>query len=368
MKIVYTPVHGVGLKFAELLFKAYGFKMFLSVPEQSKPDPDFPTVKYPNPEEGPEVLDLSIKLANANNCTLIFATDPDADRLAICERIGSEWKMLNGNQIGSILGAHLYETYKSLDSKEKSKAAMLITTVSSKFLHKLAKKNNFLVEETLTGFKWLGNRALELMSKDPKYDVLFAYEEAIGFMVAGDIVPDKDGISALLVAYSLATKLYSEGRTLHDYLEQLYREYGYCCSLNSYFRITNPKLTPGIFDRIRTFTGEEQGYPNSIENYRIDRVRDLSTGYDSSTPDNSTKLPSSKSSQVITFWCTSIEDPDKEFTITFRTSGTEPKLKYYSEICGNYDKRNDLQQALKQFVETFTFKLLEPELNLLKPK
>ncbi|RMZ94262.1 phosphoglucomutase-2, partial [Brachionus plicatilis] len=167
LKITYTAMHGVGHEFSKESFKSFNLNPFIPVIEQIYPDPEFPTVKFPNPEEGKSSLNLAIKTANENESTLIIANDPDADRLAIAEKLpGGEWKIFNGNETASLLGWWLWHNYKATnpDENDFSNVYMLYSTVSSHILKSIAAVEGFSCEDTLTGFKWMGNRAHDLLS------------------------------------------------------------------------------------------------------------------------------------------------------------------------------------------------------------
>jgi phosphoglucomutase / phosphopentomutase len=202
LKFTYTAMHGVGYEFSVESFKSFDHKSFIPVTEQIQPDPEFPTVAFPNPEEGRSALNLAIKTANENESTIILANDPDADRLAVAEKNlqTNEWKIFNGNEIGAMLGWWLWHNFKVKYREEIAKDAsfvknayMLYSTVSSQILQSIAEVEGFNCEDTLTGFKWMGNRASELIQNNKH--VIFSFEEAIGFL-CGNKVLDKDGISA----------------------------------------------------------------------------------------------------------------------------------------------------------------------------
>jgi len=342
LKFCYTAMHGVGLPFARKSFEAFGFKPFIEVEQQVNPDPDFSTVEFPNPEEGKGVLDLSIAKANETGATVILANDPDADRLAIAEKQrDGKWFSFSGNQIGVLIGAYMWENFK--DSGEK--IAMINSTVSTKMLEKIAKVENFYFEETLTGFKWLGNKAIELRKKG--FTVPFAFEEAIGFM-CGEFINDKDGISALAILSELAAQLDKKDMKIYEYLESLYKKYGYFMSNNYYFICNDQEIINAFFDNIRYGDVKEPSddpnyeyklkYPKEFGGKKIVNVRDLTIDYDSSTPDHKALLP--RSSQMITFRLDS-----NDCAITLRTSGTEPKIKYYIELSG--ESREIAEKELK---------------------
>ncbi|KAG5848064.1 hypothetical protein ANANG_G00094430 [Anguilla anguilla] len=193
VKFVHTSVHGVGHAFVQSAFQAFDLRPPFAVPEQKEPDPEFPTVKYPNPEEGEGVLTLSFALADKEGATVVLANDPDADRLAVAEKQQSgQWRVFSGNELGALLGWWLFRCWRQ-KFPEPSKVKdvyMLASTVSSKILRAIALKQGFHFEETLTGFKWMGNRAKQLL--DQGRTVLFAFEEAIGYMCCPAVL-DKDG-------------------------------------------------------------------------------------------------------------------------------------------------------------------------------
>ncbi|XP_065838577.1 phosphopentomutase-like [Oscarella lobularis] len=356
LKFVYTAMHGVGYRFIQRLFDEFHLPNVIPVTEQVDPDPEFPTVKFPNPEEGKSALDLAIKTANGRNATIILANDPDADRLALAEKLpNNQWKVFNGNEIGSLLSYWALYNYKQSNPEgfESENVYMLASTVSSKFIGSMASVEGFQFEETLTGFKWMGNRTKEL--EENGKTVLFAYEEAIGFMY-GTSVLDKDGVSAAAALAQFAIHLEMEGKTLSSKLNELYEKYGYHVSQNSYFICHSKPTIQRIFDRLR----KDDKYPRSLGQYRILHVRDLTTGYDDSKPDNKAILPTSKSSQMITFTF------ENGCVATLRTSGTEPKIKYYTELKnkpGEKVNRDDLIALLDDMVKSLVAEFLQPEVN-----
>jgi len=184
MDIVFTAMHGVGKHWVARAFETFGLPPYIPVKEQIEADPDFPTVAFPNPEEGKGALLLAMKTADAHNVRLIIANDPDSDRLAVAEKLpNGEWKIFTGNEIGILLGHWVWTQYKTKHPKvEPENCVVLNSTVSSKMLKAMADKEGLTYEETLTGFKWLGNKAEEFIKAGKHF--LFAFEEAIGFMVS----------------------------------------------------------------------------------------------------------------------------------------------------------------------------------------
>ncbi|KAI7898662.1 uncharacterized protein BX663DRAFT_524309 [Cokeromyces recurvatus] len=367
VKFVYTAMHGVGAPFAKRAFESFGLPAFTPVEAQILPDPDFPTVAFPNPEEGKGALTLAIQTAEQVGGSIILANDPDADRLAIAEKQSDgQWIIFSGNQIGSILGAASFE--KAIASGYKpEQLAMVASTVSSKFLARMAEVEGFTFVESLTGFKWIGNTAINLESQG--LNVIFSYEEAIGFTI-GNIVKDKDGVSALAFFSEWAVQLYKRGITAYQYLEELYKKYGYFVSENSYFICDDKKKISTIFDRIRFGDEKEQDamskyghklhYPETIGGHKVIGVRDLTIGYDSATKDNEPTLPVSSSSEMITFRL------NNNTVFTIRTSGTEPKIKYYSELRGESEEQ--ARKDLHHVVEAIGDELMEYKKNGLAMK
>ncbi|CAI8037950.1 Phosphoglucomutase-2 [Geodia barretti] len=360
VKIVYTPMHGVGAEGAREAFRTFSLPDFIPVPEQIDPDPEFRTVAFPNPEEGHSALGLAEKTAERHGATLILANDPDADRLAVAERSDPstrEWDILTGNEIGALLGWWLFKNYRDSHPHFNGKNVyMLASTVSSKFLQRMASVEGFQFEETLTGFKWMGNRAHELLQQG--HEVLFAFEEAIGYM-CGCRVLDKDGISAAAVMAEFAGWLAGQGKNFRQQLDELYARYGRFESEVSYFVCHSQDTFTQLFNGIRS--RDDGNYPKTCGPYVVDSIIDLTVGYDSSSspPDFKPFLPVDPNSQLIKF----ILD-DMTCECTLRTSGTEPKIKYYIEISskiGETVSKEELTKKLRKVAEAVVSEFLQPE-------
>ncbi|KAH8416179.1 hypothetical protein KR222_010112, partial [Zaprionus bogoriensis] len=366
VSFAYTAMHGVGFPYVQQAFSCAKLPPVVPVVQQVEPDPEFPTTPMPNPEEGKESLDLAIKTATEKNCDIILANDPDADRLAVAERSASgKYKLFNGNELGALLGWWVQRSHKQLEPEsDPGQWVMIASTVSSKILKSMAAVEGFKFIETLTGFKWMGNEAIKEMAAGRK--VLFAYEEAIGYMVSTNVL-DKDGVSAAAHVATMARHLYEQGLTLQQKLHEIYETYGYHTSICSYVICHDQAIIDKVFRRLRSYdNGQEQTYPSGIldNEFEIEHVRDLTTGYDSSTADGRATLPVSASSHMITFTFRN------GVVVTLRTSGTEPKLKYYAEMCGKpQDKRwDELSATLARMVEAIVNEFYQPELNGLKRK
>jgi len=367
-KVVYTAMHGVGCPYVEQSWAAAGFdpQKLLIVEEQKDPDPEFSTVDFPNPEEGASALDLSFQKADSCGAKYILANDPDADRLGVAQKHNNAWKILTGNEIGALLGWWLLRCFKlEHPSSPLHRVHFLASTVSSKILNTIAKKEGVNFTETLTGFKHMGNQSDKLLKLEDT--VLFAYEEAIGFMCGTEVL-DKDGVSAVAVIGELIAYLETKEMLLTDQLKEIYKTYGYHFTLNSYYLCYDPAVTNKIFARIRNFYPETDtaSYPSTMcgGRYKVVGVRDLTTGYDNTQPDKRATLPVSKSSHMITFWL------DNGVVITLRTSGTEPKIKYYTEFCAppENDDWTAVEEELTDLVKNMVEELFQPDINNLTPK
>jgi phosphomannomutase len=368
-KITFTAMHGVGAPWVTRAFHVFNLPPYVSVDEQNTPDAEFPTVQYPNPEEGKGALTIAIQTADKHNSRLILANDPDADRLAVAEKTGEEWRIFNGNEIALLLAHWVWTQYLKNEKptqEQKANCVMIASTVSSKILRSMAQKEGFQFEETLTGFKWIGNRADELLKQGKQF--LFGYEVEIGFLV-GDISLDKDGVRAASVFAEMATFMYEvANRSLAEHLEHLYVEYGFYLMKTRYFFCDTPTRLKKIMNEVRQI-GANNGYPTEIPNlvdtsappFKIKSIRDLTVGYDNSFPDNKPRLPLTPSSEMITF---NFEDGS---TCTLRNSGTEPKLKWYVETSdAQRQKSSEKLDALTHSVLEF---LLRPsQTGLVAPK
>lgn len=317
---VYTPMHGVGLPYmldmlyypdsGPLLTPQLLGRMVL-VKEQASADPDFPTVKYPNPEET-GALDLAKATADRQGIKLILANDPDADRFAAAEKVDGQWHQFTGDQVGILLA---YFIFSQLDTAATADDVMLTSAVSSAMLSHMAMDEQFTVEETLTGFKWLGNRALELQGKGKR--VHFAYEEALGYMFP-QVVHDKDGIAAA----GVWLKACAEWNSPWAKLQELYQRYGYFETMNTYWRSPDVATTTRTFARIQAACEMDH-----FANRRVSRWRDLGSGSDSGSSNGKAVLPSSSGTMMITCWLQDIHNSNETVRLTIRASGTEPKIK-----------------------------------------
>ena len=393
VKIAYTAMHGVGCFWMKEAFRVTGFDAndgLSIVASQAAPDAQFTTVVFPNPEEK-GALDEAMRWADAHDCPVILANDPDADRLAVAEKHtgSSGWRVFTGNEIGIILGYWQIQAWKEQSKSQEClpaqcmpeglsgystwcapRPAVLASVVSSRMLKAIAAAENVAYFDTLTGFKWLGNRSSQLIASGTP--VLFAYEEALGYCV-GDAVNDKDGISAGIVFADMCNVLYRKGTTLTQQLDLIYSLYGKFVSYNSYVFCHDATLTDAIFARIRSlFSAPGTACCGAV----IAAVKDVTLGKDSASATGESDLPVTPESHMI-MYDFELGDQGQHVSVTLRTSGTEPKIKFYTEIAGRpgqggggagaaaEDKGAALEGLLHGFVDACIEEMLQPTLHKL---
>ncbi|MFE3770553.1 phospho-sugar mutase [Streptomyces sp. NPDC059122] len=314
--VVYTPMHGVGRDTLVAAFARAGFPAPAVVPEQAEPDPDFPTVAFPNPEE-PGAMDLAFATARAQtpgSVDLVVANDPDADRCAVAVPAPGTpegWRMLRGDEVGALLAAHLVR---------KGAAGTFATTiVSSQLMSRIAAGAKLPYEETLTGFKWLA-----------RVDGLrYAYEEALGYCVDPEGVRDKDGITAALLITELAAELKQEGRGLADLLDDLAVEFGLHATDQLSVRVEDLSLIADAMRRLRAQP------PTALAGLTVTRADDLNA--------DSAALPPTDGLRY--YLAGAPEDGIEAARVVVRPSGTEPKLKCYLEVVVPVADRDGLPGA-----------------------
>ncbi|CAB3402013.1 unnamed protein product [Caenorhabditis bovis] len=355
LKFTYSAFHGIGYHYTKRMFKEFGFpeSNFISVAEQQEPNPDFPTIPFPNPEEGLKVLTHSLNTAEHHGSTVVLANDPDADRIQLAEKQpNGEWRVFTGNEMGALMTWWIWTNWRQMNpTADPSKVYILNSAVSSQIVKTIADAEGFKNETTLTGFKWMGNKAEELRAAGNQ--VILAWEESIGYMPGHTM--DKDGVSAAAIYAEIAAFLQTHGRTLQEQLYALYNKYGFHIVRSTYWFVPKPEVTKELFATLR----KDLKFPTMIGKNEVATVRDLTIGYDNSKPDNKPVLPLSTSSEMVTFFL-------KNGSITtLRASGTEPKIKYYIELITPPGKtQNDLESVISemdQLEKDVVATLLRPE-------
>ena len=314
LKIVYTAMHGVGTETVQRVFNHAGFATLILVDEQCAPDPDFPTVAFPNPEE-PGAIDLALKKARDFGAELVIANDPDADRCAAAindPQVG--WRMLRGDELGIILGEWIART--------KPTGVFGNSIVSSSALRKISAHYGIDFQEVLTGFKWLAK--IE--------NLAFGYEEAIGYAVDSENVNDKDGISAAIFLAQVAMDLKREGLTLTDLLDEVWQRHGFHGTEQISIRVSDINAITALLARLR------QNPPSEIAGIAVQSIDDLAAPKDGLPPTDGLRI-----------WLAG------GIRIIIRPSGTEAKLKCYIEVItkdANESETllNSLREPLKIFL------------------
>lgn len=291
LKIVYTALHGVGTETLQRVFHAAGFPPPILVEAQAQPDPDFPTVAFPNPEE-PGAIDLALETARSVDADLVIANDPDADRCAaVVKDPERSWRMLRGDELGALLGEYI--------ARKSNGGVFANSIVSSSILKKIAEHYSMEFRQTLTGFKWLAKIK----------GLTFGYEEALGYCVDSRSVNDKDGISAAIVLAQLATDLKLDGKTLLDLLDEIWLRHGFHGTEQISVRVRDLGHVATLLASLRA------NPPSHIAGKRVLSTDDLNFPKDDLPPTDGLRL-----------WL------EGDIRVIIRPSGTEAKVKCYVEV------------------------------------
>jgi phosphomannomutase len=325
LKIVYTPLHGVGGAYVTRALRSFGYTNIIPVLAQYEPDGRFPTVAFPNPEE-PGALDLARELAAKANADLIIANDPDTDRLSVSVRRRDGWRPLTGNQVGALLGDYL------LSNTAVEKPLAINTIVSSPMLASIAGKYGARHATSLTGFKWIWNAALDLEAAG-QGTFVFGYEEALGYSVF-PAVRDKDGISAAVIFADLAADCRNRGETVLDYLARLYEEHGLWVSTQKSIMRSGSEGAEEIAGAVESLAANP---PHRLAGLPVVTATDYRVGAE--------KRPRYLAATPL------IElDLGERGRALVRPSGTEPKLKIYVDLVAKRDPSVDTDDQEAQLV------------------
>jgi phosphomannomutase len=311
LKVIYTPLHGVGAETFIKVFEKSGFKAPIVVKEQVKPDPDFPTTAFPNPEEA-GAIDMALAYAKEHNADLVIANDPDADRCAVAINDSAlGWRMLRGDEVGTLLGYYLI-------SKSSTRNARIANSlVSSSLLGKIANKHHLEFKETLTGFKWISKVE----------NLLFGYEEALGYCVDAANVNDKDGISAAVVIVEMVAELKEKGITVNEYLEKIGQEYGFHSTDQISLRFSDLKQIDLLLSKVIDQP------PTVLSGHTLVSKENLNQSKLMPTPGIRLKY-------------------ENGIRVIIRPSGTEPKLKCYIEVVAT--SKNEAESLISQIKQALT--------------
>ncbi len=320
-KVVYTPLHGSGNIPVRRILSEIGVENVFVVPEQEKPNGEFPTVKSPNPENS-EAFDLAVEYAKKQNADLIFGTDPDSDRIGVVVKTGNnEYKVLNGNQTGCLLLEYILRKQKENGTLPKN-GAVVKTIVTTELVRKIADDYNVETLDVLTGFKFIGEKIKEF-EKSGEYSYIFGLEESFGYL-KGTYARDKDAVVASMLICEAAAEYKQKGMTLYDALINLYKKYGFCAQKLESVTLKGIDGSAKIQKMMHKFRNEHMAF-------EVIKKHDYKDGLDG--------LPKS---DVLKFVL-----PNGWFAV--RPSGTEPKIKFYFEVFAESEEK--AQTDLNKLIE-----------------
>ena len=335
LKVIYTPIHGSGNMPVRRILNELGYTGVSVVKEQEMPDGNFPTASYPNPEE-PAVFKLALEMAKTENPDVIFATDPDADRIGVVVKDSEgEYRVLTGNQTGLLLTQYILDALKE-EGRLPEDGVIIKTIVTTDGAKKIAEAYNIELMEVLTGFKYIGEKIQGFeVNKDKTY--IFGFEESYGYL-AGDFVRDKDAVIAAMLIAEMTLFYKEKGKSLYDGLVELYEKYGYFKETLVSFELKGKEGSEKISKCIDSLRNENLVEVNGVKivtkyDYKLGTEENISSG-DKKEID----LPKSN---VLKF----VLENGAWFVV--RPSGTEPKMKAYVAVKGNSLK--DSEEKLESF-------------------
>lgn len=331
MKIVYTPIHGTGVRIIPETMKAFGFKNIIHVPEQDVVSGNFPTVVSPNPEE-PAALDMAVKKAEETNADLVLASDPDADRVGVAVKNDKgEFILVNGNQTAMMLTYYLVRRWKEL-GKIQGKEYVVKTIVTTELIKEIAERNNVMCFDVFTGFKWI---AAIMRENEGKLNYIGGGEESYGYLPE-DFVRDKDAVSTCTMIAEIAAWAKDNGMTIYDLLKNIYLEYGFSKEKG----ISVTKKGKAGADEIKQMMADfRSNPPKEIAGSPVVLIKDFKTLVAKDQNGVESKLTMPATSDVLQLFT---EDGSK---ISIRPSGTEPKIKFYIEVRGELKSLEDYDAA-----------------------
>lgn len=337
MKLIFTPLHGTGAMLGEKALKQAGFENFTMVPQQAEPDPEFSTVKKPNPED-PAAFDLAIELGKKEGADLLIGVDPDADRLgAAVRQPDGEYKLLTGNQIAAILLNYILTARKDAGTLPANAVAVK-SIVSSEFATKVATNFNVKMINVLTGFKFIAEQ-IKNFEADGSHTFMFGFEESYGYLIR-PFVRDKDAIQSLVMLAEVAAFYKKQGMNLYDGLQELFKKYGYFAEKTIALTFDGVEGAKEIEDLMTKFREES---PKEFAGYKVVALEDFekSTKTNADGTVEEIKIPKSNVLKYL------LEDGT---WIAVRPSGTEPKIKFY--IGTQADSQDEAFAKRQQFEDT----------------
>lgn len=343
LKLVYTPLHGTGKMLGEKALKQAGFEKFVLVPEQAIADPDFSTVKSPNPEEH-SAFEYAIKLGEQEGADLLIATDPDADRLGAAVRLpDGRYQVLTGNQIGAIMIRYILEAHKQAGTLPAN-AVVLKSIVSSELATTIADSYNVKMVDVLTGFKFIAEK-IQQYEDDNSQTFMFGFEESYGYLIKS-FVRDKDAIQALVLLAEVAAYYKKQGKTLYDGLQDIFEEYGYYAEKTISVTLSGAEGA----EQIKTIMGNLRNEaPKAFADVAVTLTEDFKVSKTIDAEGNETAIDM-PASDVLKY---TLAD---ETWIAVRPSGTEPKIKFYIGVKGDShdaaaEKITTYEKAIRKIAE-----------------
>lgn len=341
VSIVYTPLNGTGLKCVTKCLKENGFTDIFVVPEQERPDGNFPTCPYPNPEIR-EALELGLRDAKRLGSDLLLATDPDCDRVGIAVRSGEDYILLSGNEIGVLLLDYICKRRIALN-RMPQRPVLLKTVVTIDMAKRIATDYGVEVVDVLTGFKFIGEQIGLLEQQGEAERFILGFEESYGYLT-GSYVRDKDGVDASLMICEMFAYYRSQGISLTEVLNGLYEKYGYCLNTQHSYTFEGAagfKRMQEIMEKLRTQS------PNKWLGRRVLAVSDFKNSVTRYEDDRTEKIDLPKSN-VLKYVM------EGDLSLVVRPSGTEPKIKvYFSVSAGNREEAGELERRLACEVESW---------------
>lgn len=335
LNIVYTPLHGSGNVPVRRLLKEIGLTNVAVVKEQEMPDPNFSTIKVPNPED-PGAYTLAFQLAEKVGASVIFATDPDCDRLGVAVKDSAgEWHLLTGNQIGCVI-LHYILSSKQKAGNLPADGAVVKSIVSTSLANRICERYGIAIFETLTGFKFIGEKIQQFMDRGD-HTFLFGFEESYGFL-SSTFVRDKDGVNASLLISEVACACMAEGITLYDRVQEIFKEYGYYVE-----KVASATLPgkDGLARMKEIMTSLRNNPPKELAGMKVTAVRDYLKGV---RVENGKETPTGLPASDVLYF-----ELEKGCWVCIRPSGTEPKIKLYCNA--NAKEREEAQKISEKLAE-----------------
>ncbi len=340
LNVVYTPLNGAGNKPVRAILEKIGVTNVAVVPEQEMPDGNFPTAPYPNPEIR-QAFECALKLAETENPDILLATDPDSDRVGIAVNINGEYKLFSGNDVGVLLLNYILTRRKANGTLPENPLAVK-TIVSTELCQKIADKFDCTLVNVLTGFKFIGEQITILTEKGEPERYIFGFEESYGYL-AGDYARDKDAVVASMLICEMTAYYKSQGKTLGDVLDDIYKEFGYYYAAQKSFTCegqSGMQKIKGIMDSLR------ENPPVSIEGSRVVKINDYGESVSTDTVTGRTEVLTLPKSNVLCYFM------ENGSSFIVRPSGTEPKIKIY--VCAVGNSATDGEAKKEALVEAGT--------------